>query len=80
MIYKNKIVDNDLDIANSFASFFQSTYTNIEILPDLSKIQTINTRVNTFTITETDVAKAIKRLKPNQFPGFDKIRPFFLKT
>ena len=80
MFYKDKIVENYTDIANSFATFFQSTYSNNERISGTSNIQINNTRMDTFMITETDVTKAIKRLKPNQSPDYDKIHPSFLKN
>ena len=80
MIYKDKIVETDTDIANSFANFFQSTYSTTNVTSDTSKIQVNNTRMDDLKITEADVVAAIKRLKPNQSAGYDNIHPSFLKN
>ena len=77
IISKDKIVENDIDLANSFATFFQNTYSNNETISDTSEIQINNTRMDTILRTETDIAKAIKRLKPNQSPGYDKTNHSF---
>ena len=77
---ESKKAEDDETKANILAKFFSSVFTKEDEnnIPDLKK-RPINKEWKTLKITESQISKALKNLKPDKSPGMDDIQPIFLK-
>lgn len=80
MIYEGAQISENDKIAESFAKYFKSVYTDNEATYDVGF--DTNTNVNVLdiqSITEKDILEAIKKLKPKKSVGPDNIPPYIFK-
>ena len=80
MTYNNKIYEKEDEILNTFADFFQSTYSEGKIDSLSNEIIDIENEMSLDLISEKEILNAIKRIKTNQSPGYDNIHPLFVKN
>ena len=77
---KSRLTDDDNEKAEIFSDFYQSVFTiepdgDIPMLPDREVLR----QMPKLCITETMVAKVLKKLKPDKSPGPDGLHPKFFK-
>lgn len=80
MYYNNQKFNNDTDIANAFANYFQSTFKISNVNTNIKINHNNNNFLSSFHITEKDIENSLKKIKINQSPGTDKIYPHFIKN
>ncbi len=85
-LYKNpdnvnsETTDKDEEKAEILSQFFSSVFTKepVGLSPQLQP-RTILHIMQKLEITEDDIEKKLKKLKPNKSPGLDNLNPTFLK-
>ena len=79
--HNNLVVDNPLKIAEIFNEYFNSTFTFSNFaLPDIHKLPSPMSQLNTIYIDETDIYEALAILDPTKSSGCDDISPRLLKN
>lgn len=80
MIYRGAQISTNDKIADAFADYFKSVYLNNAAKYDLSFEPSSNiSTLDIKSISEDDIQKAIKKLKPKKSVGPDKIPPYIFK-
>ena len=80
MIYNDLNLNNELDIANAFSSFFQDVYKVKKVNKNIKIINNNNNILNIINISEKDVENAIDKLKSKHSPGPDSIHAIYIKN
>ena len=82
MINSNgKLTSDDKEKCDILNNFFNSVFTkeDLENVPKFQCPKSINTSLQTCSITVDDMKKALEKLNANKSPGPDSFHPNFLK-
>lgn len=83
IVHNNQTLASDDEISNCFGSYFSSVYQDPSQLPSLNRedhiIPTVSDNLDLPVVSEFDVFRAIKELKPKLSLGADNIPAFIVK-